>query len=459
MTSPYGSTSRTWCRHWGIATPVGGSASARRVVQSALASAVLLVAAGCKKDPGKDGAPPPPPPPAVTVTQAIRKTVPIFGDFVARTAADEEVELRARVEGFLEKVNFDTGDPVNAGDVVFEIEKSRYLAAVEAAKARVAKAESDLYLAEKQVKVLEAKAALAQNEANLLKAKQDVERLRPLAEQRAVAQQDLDAAIAAESVAIAGVEAAKAQLRNAELSSDALVRVASAEVLAAKAALHSAELDLSYTTIRAPIGGLIGQRNVDSGNLVGRGESTLLATIVDTDPIVAKFTVAEADYLRLRRGAGDSRQAETRRAALRFQLVLTDDSRYPEPGTIGRIESSVDVETSTLAVEANFPNPIGLLKPGQFGRVIVALEQRENAILIPQRSVKEIQGAQTVLIVDKDNKVAMRTITITDRVDDSFVVGSGIEAGELVIVEGVGKVRPGIVVAPVRESESRPRSE
>jgi membrane fusion protein (multidrug efflux system) len=427
-------------------------------VRGAIALAIVLAAgtAGCKKDKDKQ-APAAPPPPTVAVTQAVRKTVPIWGDFVARTIADEEVELRARVEGFLEKVNFDTGDRVKAGDVIFEIEKSRYLAAVEANKARLAKAESDLYLAEKQVKVLEAKAGVAQQEANLVKAQQDVARLKPLVEQRAVSQQDLDAAIAAESVSNAGVEAAKATLRNAELSSDAYIRVAKAEVLASKAALQAAELDLSYTTIRAPIEGSIGKRNVDPGNLVGRGESTLLATIVDADPIIAKFTVSEGDYLRLRRGAGDTRAAETRRAALRFQLILTDGTKYPEVGTIGRVEATVDVETSTLPVEANFPNPSGLLKPGQFGRVLVALEQRENAILIPQRAVKEIQGAQTVLVVDEGNKVAMRTITVSDRTEDSFVVGSGLQEGERIIVEGVGKVRPGIVVVPVAAApESRP---
>jgi membrane fusion protein (multidrug efflux system) len=419
------------------------------LADACVALAVGISAVGCNQK-GADKAPTAPPPPqAVTVAEAARADVPIWGDFVARTTADEEVELRARVEGFLEKVNFDTGDHVEAGQVVFEIEKSRYLAGVQAQTARLAKAESDLYLAQKQVRVLEARAAVAQNEANLLKAKQDVERLRPLVAQRAVAQQDLDAAIAAESVSQAGVEAARAQLRNAELTSDAYIRVAEAEVLAAKAALNAAELDLGYTTIRAPISGSIGKRDVDPGNLVGRGESTLLATIVDTDPIVARFTISESDYLRLRKQAGDSRHAATRRAALRFQLVLTDGSKYPEEGTIGRVESSVDVETSTLAVEADFPNPTGLLKPGQFGRVLVVLEQRVGAIVIPQRCVKEIQGAQVVLVVGSGDKVAMRTITITDRTQDSFVVGSGLEAGERVIVEGHAKVRPGLVVVPM----------
>jgi membrane fusion protein (multidrug efflux system) len=422
-----------------------------------LGSAVLaaaVIASGCRKaDATKSAGPAQGPPPAVTVTEAVRMDVPIWGDFVARTAADHEVELRARVEGFLEKVNFDTGDKVEAGQVVFEIEKSRYRAAVQAAKARLAKAESDLYLAQKQVTVLEARAALAQNEANLVKAKQDVERLRPLVAQKAVAQQDLDAAVAAEAVSQAGVDAAKAALQNAELTSDAYIRVAEAAVLGAKADLASAELDLGYTTITAPIGGVIGKRNVDPGNLVGRGDSTLLATVVDTDPILAQFTIPEVDYLRLRKMAGDG--AETRRAGLAFELLLADGTRYAEQGKIGRVEATVDVDTGTLPIEATFPNAAGLLKPGQFGRVRVVLEQREGAIVIPQRSVVEIQGAKMALVVGPDDKVAMRTLTITDRTSDSFVIGAGLEAGERVIVEGVGKVRPGTVVAPVAAAASR----
>jgi membrane fusion protein, multidrug efflux system len=428
-----------------------------------LAAVVLLPAAllcGCRKTSDAKNAAPPPPPPTVTVTAAIKQNVPIWGDFVARTAANEEVELRARIEGFLEKVHFDTGDKVEPGQVVFEIEKSRYAATVEAAKARKAKADSDLYLAQKQVRVLEAKAAVAQDEANLLKAKQDVARMRPLVEQRAVAQQDLDAAVAAESVTQAGVEAAKAALRNAELTSDAYIRVAEAEVMASKANQASAELDLSYTTIKAPIGGMIGKRNVDPGNLVGRGDSTLLATIVDADPILVHFSIPETDYLRLKKLAGTESVAAGRKGALAFELLLTDGTRYPLKGKLSRVESTLDADTGTLACEASFPNPDVLLKPGQFGRILVVLEQREGAILIPQRSVVEIQGAKMALVVGADNKVAMRTVTVTDRTKDSFVIGSGLEEGERVVVEGVGKVRPGIVVAPTTApngGESRPK--
>jgi membrane fusion protein, multidrug efflux system len=434
-----------------------GRRAVRKTALFGLAAAACLAAAGCQKK-AATGTVAPPPPPTVIVTEAVKQTVPIWGDFVARTAADEEVELRARVEGFLEKVHFDTGDPVPAGAVVFEIEKSRYAAAVEAAKARSAKADSDLALAEKQVKVLEAQGVVAQNEANLLKAKQDVERIRPLVEQRAVSKQDLDASVAAESVSQASLNSAKAALKNAELTSDAYVQVAKAEVMAAKANLSGAQLDLDYTTIKAPIGGILGKRNVDPGNLVGRGDSTLLATIVDSDPIRAVFTIPETDYLRLKKLATDETDAASRKAGLEFALKLADGSNYPEKGKLGRVEATVDLETGTLPVEANFPNAKHLLKPGQFGRVLVVLAQRENSIVIPQRSVLEIQGTKMALVVGPDNKVVMRSVTIGDRTPEGFVVTSGLEAGERVIVEGVIKVRPGMLVNPVTAgADTRPK--
>src|SRR4029079_13277532 len=167
------------------------------------------------------------------------------------------------------------------------------------------------------------------------------------------------------------VDAAKAALQNAELTSDAYIRVSEADVLSAKAALATAELDLAYTTIKAPISGVIGKRNVDPGNLVGRGDSTLLATVVAADPIMVDFTIPETDYLRLKKLAGTESEAASRKAKLAFELLLADGSKYPRPGKLHRVEATVDTETSLLSVEASFPNPDYLLKPGQFGRVRV----------------------------------------------------------------------------------------
>jgi membrane fusion protein (multidrug efflux system) len=382
----------------------------------------------------------------VVVAEVQARTVPVFGTFVARTVANMTVELRARVEGFLEEVTFADGARVEKDQVLFRIERTRYEAEVERAKARLAKAESDLILAREQVSRVRAEADMQQALASLGKADQDVARFRPLAEQRAIPQQDLDTAISAQKAAQASVEAARAVLRNAEASTAAYIRETEAAVRSAGADVVEAELNLAYTTIASPIAGTIGSRQVDVGNLVGRGESTLLATVSASDPIRTQFSISEADYLRLlarvAAAAGPRDQAE-------FELILADGSTYPHRGRLRSVERTLDVTTGTLPIEAEFPNPDGLIRPGQFGRVRVVLDQIEDAVLVPQRAVKEMQGAKTVYVVAADDKVQLRSITVSDdRIGDSFIALTGVKAGERVIVEGIQKARPGQPVAP-----------
>src|SRR5499433_1000503 len=240
---------------------------------------------------------PAPQPPTVIVTEVIQKTVPIYSEFVARTEAFQTVELRARVEGFLEQVLFQDGVMVKEGQVLCVIERRPYEAALQTAKAQLTKAEADLTQAQEQPGVLSARAELAQRQANLVKARQDVTRLRPLARDRAVPQQDLDAAVAQEQVAIASVQAAEATLKNAEIQQRVGVRQAQAAVESAKAGVTQAELNLSYTTIRAPIQGIIGFLAVSKGNLVGPGQNSVLATMSSVDPMQVTFGVSEEQYL------------------------------------------------------------------------------------------------------------------------------------------------------------------
>jgi len=393
--------------------------------------------------------------PAVVVADVVQKTVPIYGDFVARTIANETVELRARVEGELREAAFEEGRDVEQGQVLFRIERERYEADLEAAKAKLDKAESDLIVARQQVQLLRAQADLAQADANLTKASQDVARYRPLAAERAVPQQDLDSAVAEEKVAQANVDAAKATLRNTELTTDALIRDAEAAVRGAKAAVAEAELNLSYTTIRSPLSGIIGRREVDVGNLVGRGESTLLATVSNPNPIRVQFSISETDYLQLAKRYPPSAQKARAAQRLPFEMILADNSLYPFKGHLRSVERAVDLTTGTLPVEAEFPNPDKVIRPGQFGRIRVVLEERENAILVPQRSVQEIQGAKAVLVVGQDNKVALRTIAASERSGDFFIVTEGVKPGERVVVEGIQKARPGTVVSPTTQAVSQ----
>lgn len=389
---------------------------------------------------------PVPQPPTVVVAEVIQKTVPIYDEFVARTAALQTVELRARVEGFLEQVLFQDGAVVKEGQVLCVIERRPYEAALQMAKAQLAKAEADLTQAQEQVGVLSARAEIAQRQANLVKARQDVARLRPLARDRAVPQQDLDAAVAQEQVAVAAAQAAAAALKNAEIQQRVGIRQAQAAVASTKAGITQAELNLSYTTIRAPMLGIIGFLAVNKGNVVGPSQNPILATMSSIDPMQVTFAVSEVQYLRFAKIARESKSPQV--PEISVALHLADDSVYPYKGKLGSTDRAVDPKTGTLRVQASFPNPHALLRPGQFGRVRVSAEEVPNALLVPQAAVQEVQGIRTVLVVERDNKAALRTITTEGRYENYYIVVKGIGPGERVIVEGHQKVRPGMTVTP-----------
>jgi membrane fusion protein (multidrug efflux system) len=369
-------------------------------VVAALGVVSLAVAlAGCDrgKEAGqaKPAAAAPPPPPAVVVTDVVQKTVPIYSDFVAQTDARETVDIRARVQAFLDAQHFTEGTIVKKNQLLFTLDKREY-----------------------EAKLQQAKAQLAVAQARLGKAETDERRLKPLAERKAVPQQDYDNAAANLLAAQAAVEAARADV-------------------------DAAQLDLSYTTIRSPITGLIGKRLVAPGNLVGKGEATLLDTVSSIDPIRVNATISEAEYLRFfaqRKAGGNS--------AVPLELILADGSVYPHKGKLVIVDRAVDQKTGTLNFAAEFPNPDGLLRPGQFGRVRGVVEMAKDAILVPKRAVQEIQGMQTVLVVGADDMVALRTIQPGETVGDQLVVRDGVKPGERVIVDGIQKAKPGSKVNP-----------
>ena len=405
-------------------------------------AALLIAGTGCKSKTAHSAAQPPPP--TVVVAAVSQRTVPIYSEYVGQTKADNTVELRARVEGVLQKVYFREGAPVKKGQLLFTIDKRPFQAAVQSAKALATKAVSDLAQAQQRTDVLQAQAELADAEAVLTRADQDVERLVPLAKEKAVTEQDLDAAIAAQKSARASVDARRANLKNLEAAVKYTIERAKAEVSAANARVIQAQLDLSYCDIYSPINGIIGFLQVDEGNLVGRGDATLLATVSASDPLLVNFNVSEIEYLKLT----DPETAGHRAGELRFDLLLSDESVHPHQGMFRVLDRTVDPQTGTMKVEATFPNPGSYLRPGQFARVRVAVAEKENARLIPQRAIQELQGAKTVMVVDQENKVALRTIKLGEKVDKEVVVLDGLNAGERVIVEGMQKARPGSQVNP-----------
>jgi membrane fusion protein (multidrug efflux system) len=364
---------------------------------------LLINGCGSKDEAAKQKSPPPP---AVVVTQIIPKTVPIYGEYVARTEARQTVEIRARVEGFLEKVLFKEGSQVTAGQLLFVIDQRPYKAALQ-----------------------DARGSLAQARAALDRANKDVERLRPLVAEDAAAQVDLDK-----------VEA------DAHFNQAAMER--------AKAAIARAELDLKFTEIRAPITGIIGKEEVAVGNLITR-DQTLLTTLSSWDPMRVVFSISESEYLRLSQRYREGEPVMPGKTADPFELVLSDNSVYPFRGRLSFVDRALDLTTGTLNVYASFPNPNRLLRPGMFGRVRVVLEEKPNALLVPQRAVQVMQGVKTVLVVGPDNQVALRTVTLGESYEDFFMVTEGLKAGDRVVVEGLQKAIPGQKVTPMEQPVSQ----
>ena len=418
----------------------------RRVLSlfGTLIVATILICTGCsRKDTSSHVGAAAGPPPSVVVTQVTQRTVPIFSEFVGQTVANQTVEVRARAQGMLEKILFTEGAAVRKGQVLFQIQKSEYQARVMAAKAAVSKAEADLSQARERADVIQAEANLAQAQTRLSLARSDLARYIPLAKENAVTQIDLDTARAKEESAREEVTAARATLKNRTDAVRYNIEKAAAAVAAAKADLALAEINLTYCTIYSPINGIIGLQEVNVGNLVGKNEATLLATISSSSSLDVDFNISEAYLLQLTKpGNAGSRRG------VGFQLILSDNSIYDQEGRFSVVDRTVDPRTGTIKVRASFPNASNRLRPGQFARVRVAAEERPDAILVPQVAVQELQSAKYVLVVGADNKIAQRTIKVSDRYEDSYIVVEGLTAGERVVTEGLQKVRPGMEVKP-----------
>jgi membrane fusion protein (multidrug efflux system) len=417
----------------------------------ALGVVVLAVAPGCKRTSSATA----PPAPTVGVAEVTMRSVPIVREYIGRTEAVPTVELRARVPGTLEQVLADEGREVKQGQTLFVIQREEYAAALRSARAQRAKAQADLKRALDTSVVDRARAQLEQRRADRVKSLQDVNRYRPLAEARAIPKENFETAVALDTVAAAAVDEATATLKDIELVQRTQVELAEAAVESAEAALIQAELNLGYTTVKSPIDGIVGRVQVDRGNLVGKSEPTLLATVSAINPIYVDFPMAEADYLRYAprirldiRGVQDTRPW--------FDLVLGDGSTFPHRGRAFFVERAVDLKTGTITVRATFPNPNWILRPGQFGRVRGVIEQRPDAVLVPHRAVQEQQGARAALVVDTMGKVELRPVMLDERVGDFYIVTDGLTAGERVIVDGVQKVRPGMQVKAELRSAAPP---
>jgi len=382
-------------------------------------------------------------PPMVMVAEVTQRDVGISSEFAAQTYARNMVEVRGRVEGYLDQWLFQPGADVKAAQVLYVLDLRPYEAAMQQAEGSLHQAEADLEFAQKQVSLLQAQANLAAARANLLKAQQDVDRLTPLVAADAAPKQDLDAAAAALKANQANVAALEATVDQTALSTRTQIDAMKAKVEALRAALRTAELNLQYGTIRSPIDGRIGDTLVPVGGLVTPNSPQPLTTIVPLDPIWVRFKVTESEYLSWT-NAGHTMPGRS----LPLTLILADKSEYPLTGRIENTLNQVDPKTGTLELQARFPNPRHAILPGQFGRVRAQVAERKNAILVPQKAVVQFQSMMAVYTVDADNKVQQRVVITGDRVGSYWTVEQGLKAGDRVIVEGQLKVRPGMRVQP-----------
>jgi membrane fusion protein (multidrug efflux system) len=362
---------------------------------------LIVIMAGCgKKDQTQQKAPP-----EIPVVKVERQDVPIYQEFVGQIYGLKDITIRARVEGFLEGIHFEEGTRVNKGQLLYTIDPQPF-------KAKVAAQMSNL---------AEAKTMLAKSES-------DLNRIRPLAENNAVSQSDLDAAVAQFEAAQASVEAAKANL-------------------------EYAQIELSYTQIKSPINGIIGKTQAKVGDFVGRDpQSSYLNEVSNIEEILVEFFLSESQYLRVvrelveRKGKIEKRDTGDR-AELR--LILADGNQYDQVGYLTFMDRGVNPSTGSILLQASFPNPDRILRPGQFARVVVEMDKVDNAMLIPQQVVNEVQGIFSVYVVDDSSKVENRSIGIFEQYKDYYIVESGLKGDETIVLEGLQKVRSGMEIRPV----------
>ncbi len=415
---------------------------------AALAGAVLTVS--CSSKASEQKAPQFPPTP-VSVMEAKPQDVPIYSEYAAQTFSRDMVDIRGRVDGYIEQRLFKVGADVRAGQPLYILDRRPYLADVQKARGDLQQALANLEFAKKQVAVIQAEADVAQAEANSLKARNDVQRLQPLVKQEAAATQDLDNATSSLAANQANVNARKANLDQTRLQVQTQIDTASAQVEAQRALLRTAELNLGYATITSPVSGRVGDTLIPVGGLVSKTATQPMTTVVPLDPIWVRFKVSESEYLSTEKRSG------TEVSKLPLELLLADGSTFPAQGRIQNTVNQVDPKTGTLELQATFANPKHSLLPGQFGRVRLRVDERNNVILIPQRALQELQGLQSVYTV-VDGKAVPRSVVMGDRVGQDQIVEQGLKPGDRVVVEGVMKLRPGAPVAPQPYRASPPKA-
>jgi membrane fusion protein (multidrug efflux system) len=356
--------------------------------------ALAALAAGC----GRKSEQAATPVPTVVVAPVVQKDVEVASEWVGTTKGNVNAQIYPKIQGYLIKQNYTDGSAVKEGDLLFEIDDRQYQAAYDQAKGQ-----------------------LAREQAILVKAQQDVKRYTPLAAEGAVSQMELDTAVQSRAAGTASVESAKATLENARLN-------------------------LDWTKVRSPINGVAGIANAQVGNLVS--PQTLLTEVSQLDPIKVTVQISEIEYLRFAKRREEATASGTPREPVALTLVLADGSTYNQPGRFNVAGLDVAATTGTMEIQALFPNPNNMLRPGQFAKVRAATDTIQGALVIPQRAITDLQGTNQVAVVGPDDKVAIKKVMLGPVTGSDRVVSEGLAPGDRVIVEGAQKVRNGMLVKP-----------
>lgn len=351
--------------------------------------------------------------PDVEVVKVVQEDVPIYGQWIGTLDGLVNADVRAQVTGYLLKQGYQEGAFVKQGQLLFQIDPRPFQAALDQALGQLA----------------QAKAALANAEAIQVRTDLDVKRYTPLAREQAASQQDLDNAVQNNLAAIATVETAKAQIKTSE------------------AAVETTRINLDFTRLIAPIDGIAGQAQLQVGALVTPGSGTV-TSVSTVDPIKVYFTVSEPQYLAWRKRFPTEASRLEADKNLRLQLILADGSTYEQQGTFSFADRQVNESTGAIRIAGLFPNPNNVLRPGGYAKVRAVISLQHDALVVPQRAVSEVQGGYQVAVVDGDNKVLIRTVSVGDRVGSQWIIASGLNAGESVVAEGTQKVRTGVHVTP-----------
>jgi membrane fusion protein (multidrug efflux system) len=369
--------------------------NADNILMLFIVSVLTFIITSCGEEEQKAGGPP-----EVQVVKALKMDVPITGEWVGQTLGAVDIEIRARTEGWLQGIHFREGSEVRQGALLYTIDAT-----------------------ELQQKVAEAEGQVASIKTLLAQAEADVKRYTPLAEAGAVSKRELE-------IAVSNYEARLGQLD------------------ASLASLNLAKINLGYCNITAPVTGLVGISNARVGDFVGRApNAVILNTISRVDSIHVRFSISESEYLNLVRQI--EKEGKTKVKAKEIQMILADGTAYPQLGIISFAQRQIDPATGTLQFEASFPNKERMLRPGQFAKVRIVVDERKDAVVVPSRAIFEIQGQKNVYVVDANNKVVMRVVTTGPDYNNNIVIESGVNIGENVIYEGVLKVKPDVTVSPI----------